>query len=201
MLLITARKPYVPDSAAVVLTFRFPPFVTLDVHAERFPDSKSSANIKSDGVAVGVGVAVGAWVGVGVKVGTGVFVGGMGVAVGGIGVFVGVGVGIGVLVAVGNGVGVLVAVGVGVDALSAIVNRRSSHIWSVVLERRIRVVAGFVQPVTSVAALYRDVVVLTFGLPALLNVNTLPPIEPTLTLRTITGLGKVIVPCDPPFAI
>jgi hypothetical protein len=69
---MTARKPWLPASAAEVLTFRSPPSVTAADQAEREPDSNPSAKIRSaaeDGV--GVRVAVGVGVGVLVAVGVG----------------------------------------------------------------------------------------------------------------------------------
>ena len=74
-----AAIPHWPESAALVTTLSRPPLVTEVGHAEKLPDSKLSAKIKSvTDVAVGTGmlvaveVAVGAWVGVrvGVLVGT-----------------------------------------------------------------------------------------------------------------------------------
>ena len=121
----------------------------------------------------------------------------------GVGVLVEVGVGVlvavrvGVLVAVR--VGVLVAVGAGVivGPVPLVVNRRSSKTWSLVLERRVKLVTGFTHPVTRVWGLLPDVVILASGLPTLLSVKTLLAPELTLTLRMITGCGKLIVPCRP----
>ena len=102
--------PWLPISAAVVLTLRSPWSVLLDDQAERLPDSKLSAKIRSDpfDVLVGVGVRVAVGVGVLVGVGEGPIL--VAVAVGvRVGVFVGL---LGVLVEVL--VGVLVALFVGV---------------------------------------------------------------------------------------
>ena len=115
--MITACKPWLPTSAAVLLTPRSPRSTVLDVHAARLPDSKPSAKINSDelgvfvevgvGVAVAVGVFVRVFVGVNEGPDVGVFVGVL-VGVGedpGVDVFVGVGVLVGVLVGVEVGTG------------------------------------------------------------------------------------------------
>ena len=101
---IKACMPWLPISAAVLLTLRSPASIVLDVQAEKLPDSKPSAKIWSDplGVLVGVDVGPAVFVGVGVAVAVGV------------GVLVGVGEGPAVFVPVAVGVGVLVAVLVGV---------------------------------------------------------------------------------------
>jgi hypothetical protein len=89
-----------PTKAEAVLTLKSPLSVLLADQAERLPDSKPSAKIKSGGVDVGEGTKVA----VDVKVGLGVLVG-VKVAVGMIvGVKVGVDVNAGVLVGVKVGV-------------------------------------------------------------------------------------------------
>ena len=90
-------------SAAEGFTLRSPASLVLAVQAEKFPDSKPSAKIRSDRLDVFVGVGV--LVGVKVAVAVGVLVC----------VFVGVGEGPDVGVFVGVEVGVLVGVFVGVD--------------------------------------------------------------------------------------
>ena len=115
VLAIIPCKPVLPTNAAFELTLKLPPFVLLDVQAEKFPLSNPSAKIRSDTADVGVAVSVS----VGVLVGPGVFVG---VKVGvGVDVSVGVGdgptVGVDVAVKVAVGVGVFVAVKVGVAVL------------------------------------------------------------------------------------
>src|SRR6266545_1346457 len=86
---MTACSPRLPTSAAAGLTLRSPALVLLDDQADRLPDSKPSAKIRSAEfgvgvfVAVGVGVFVPPAVGVGVRVGVGVFAAvGVGVRVG-----------------------------------------------------------------------------------------------------------------------
>jgi hypothetical protein len=75
----------------------------------------------------------------------------MGVFVGvGVGVWVLVGPGVGELVTVGVLVGSPVDVGVRVGIVPLVVSRRSSNTWSNVLERSVKLVTGFVHPVTSV---------------------------------------------------
>src|SRR5688572_4267325 len=79
VLLITARKPWLPNSAAVALTLKLPPSVTADDQRERFPASNPSAKIRSVvavfvGALVLVAVAVAALVAVDAKVGDKVFV-------------------------------------------------------------------------------------------------------------------------------
>ena len=69
------------------------------------------------------------------------------------------------------------------------------------LERTVRLVTGFVHPVTNVCGLFPEVVTLTSAFPALLSVNVLLFAELTRTLLTITGRGKVMIPCAPPFAM
>src|SRR6266508_1267789 len=86
---ISACNPLLPTKAAAPVTLRSPASVTLDDQAERLPDSKPSAKIRSDSVLVWVGVFVGVAVGppgVGVLEGVGVLIG--------VGVMVGVGVGV-----------------------------------------------------------------------------------------------------------
>ena len=63
---ITACKPWLPVNAAAALTLRSPKSTVLDVHANKLPDSKLSAKIKSDepGVLVIVGIIVAVAVGV-----------------------------------------------------------------------------------------------------------------------------------------
>jgi hypothetical protein len=80
VLLMTARSPWLPTSAAPGLTLKSPLSVTAADQAERAPDSKLSAKIKSAevvavGVAVKVNVAVDVRVGVGVGVRVAVSVG------------------------------------------------------------------------------------------------------------------------------
>src|SRR6266545_709220 len=101
---MTACSPRLPTSAAAGLTLRSPALVLLDDQADRLPDSKPSAKIRSAEFGVGVFVAVGVGVFVPPAVGVGVLVG--------VGVFAppAVRVGVGVLVAVGVGVRVGVAV-------------------------------------------------------------------------------------------
>jgi len=152
-------------------------------------------------VAVAVGAVVAVAVGVAVAVAVGAVVG-LSIAVGvAIAVRLGAVVGLSIAVAVPVAVGEGVSVGVAVGTASWTVSRRSSNSWSPVLDRRVRLVVGFIQPVVRVFGLLPEVVVATSGLPGLLRVNSLLPEELTLTLLTITGLGKVIVPCDPPFAM
>src|SRR6266545_6034498 len=67
---ISACSPLLPTKAAPALTLRSPPSMTLEVQAERLPDSKPSAKIRS----VTCGVLVGVGEGPGVNVGVGVFV-------------------------------------------------------------------------------------------------------------------------------
>src|SRR6185503_20749360 len=88
--------PWLPVSAAEALTLRSPRSMVLEVQAEKLPDSKLSAKIRSD--PLGVLVGVDAFVGVGVAVAVCV------------GVLVGVGEGPAVFVEVAVGVGVLVGV-------------------------------------------------------------------------------------------
>lgn len=67
--------PKMPPIAAVVLTLRPPPLVTLLDHCARLPLSKPSAKIRSGSgvlVAVGIGVKVAVGNGVLVAVGSGV---------------------------------------------------------------------------------------------------------------------------------
>src|SRR3990172_6450789 len=74
--LITTCNPKMPDNAAADITLKSPPSVTVDVQADKSPDSKSSLKITSGGnVAVGVGVWVGVCVAVGVTPGADVAVG------------------------------------------------------------------------------------------------------------------------------
>lgn len=107
---MTACIPWLPASAAAVLTLKSPRSVVLDVQAKKLPDSNPSAKIKSDEpgvfVAVGVDVAVGVNVLVGVSVGVGE---GPNVLVA-VAVAVSVGVGVGPVVLVAVGVGVIVGV-------------------------------------------------------------------------------------------
>jgi hypothetical protein len=70
-----------------------------------------------------------------------------------------------------------------------------------VLDRKVTLVTGFVQPVVSVWGLLPEVVRLASGLPVLLNVKMLLPAELTRMLLTITGTGKTIVPCEPPLTM
>jgi hypothetical protein len=70
-----------------------------------------------------------------------------------------------------------------------------------VLDCNVRLVTAFVQFVVRICGLLPDVVRVTSGLPELLKVKTLLPTELTLTLLTITGRGKTIVPCGPPLAM
>src|SRR3990170_5114251 len=49
---MSACRPHVPISAACVLTRRFPPSVVADDHADKLPDSKPSAKMMSEPVAV-----------------------------------------------------------------------------------------------------------------------------------------------------
>lgn len=105
VLLITARKPWLPTSAAVALTLRSLPSVTADDQEEIFPASNPSAKIRSAiavfvGALVLIAVAVAALVAVAVCEGREVAVC--------------VKVGNKVLVAVGVGVSVNVLVGVAV---------------------------------------------------------------------------------------
>ncbi len=144
-------------------------------------------------VAVGVGEGVGVAVLVGVRVTVDVAVG-VDVKVT-VEVVVGVRLAVEVGVSVGEGVGVFV----GLDPL--VVSRKSSNAWSLVLDCRVKLVTGFVQPVTSVWGLFPDVVIFTSGLPELLNVNVLLPLELTRMLLTITGRGNKIDPCEPPLVI
>src|SRR5215212_9680655 len=75
--MIETCKPRVPFKAAAAVTLRLPAFA-LDDQADKLPDSKLSAKIKSGSgvfVAVGVNVAVGVLVIVGVNVAVGVDVG------------------------------------------------------------------------------------------------------------------------------
>ena len=58
-------------------------------------------------------------------------------------------------------------------------------------------ITALVQPVVKVRGVLPDVVTLMLGLPGLPNVKTVVPTELTRTLLTITGRGKVIVPCGP----
>jgi len=46
---ITARKPWLPASAAAGFTLKSPSSIESDVQADRLPDSKLSAKIRSDG--------------------------------------------------------------------------------------------------------------------------------------------------------
>ena len=114
LLSIRACRPLVPTSAAAELTLKSPRSVVLLVQADKLPDSKPSAKIRSAGsvgVFVGVAVSVNVEDGVRVSVGVGVSVR---VDVGdSVGVLVGVSVG--VSVTVGVNVGVLVGVFVGVS--------------------------------------------------------------------------------------
>ena len=73
VLLMTARKPWLPTSAAAELTIRSPPSVTAADQAEREPDSNPSAKIRSEGDG-GVGVVVDVGVRAGVEVGVFVLV-------------------------------------------------------------------------------------------------------------------------------
>jgi hypothetical protein len=130
-----------------------------------------------------------------VLVGTGVFVD-VGVSVG-----VDVGTGVGVPVIVGVRVGIHVEVGVEVGKELLVVRRSSSNTWSKVLERKVKLVTGFVQPVTRMRGEFPEVVMLTSGFPALLKVKRLLVPELTRILFTMTGRGKRIVPCGPPFVI
>lgn len=127
------------------------------------------------GVAVGSGLRVGSGVGISVGSETGVGVGGIGVGVGGIGVGVGIPVGITIL--------------------------KSSNTWSPVLESTVTLDTAVVQPVDSVCGVFPEVVIRTSEFPADLRVTWLLDPELATTLLTTTGLGKVIVPCDPPLAI
>ena len=125
---MTAWRPWLPTSAAAALTLRSPTSVALNVQADKLPDSKPSAKIRSGtvlvavGVRVNVGVDEGPTVGVSVGVDEGSSVGvslGMGVSLGvgvslGMGVSVGVSVGTSVLVGVNVFVGSRVFVGVNV---------------------------------------------------------------------------------------
>jgi hypothetical protein len=70
-----------------------------------------------------------------------------------------------------------------------------------VLERTVKLVTGFVHPVTNVCGVFPTVVILTSAFPALLKVNTLLAPELTRTLLMITGRGKLITPCGPPFTM
>ena len=63
------------------------------------------------------------------------------------------------------------AVGVADAKEPAVVSRKSSKTWSDELERSVRLVIGFAQPVTSVCGELPDAVVLTSGFPLLLKVN------------------------------
>src|SRR6266542_4781893 len=74
---ISACSPLLPTKAAPALTVRSPASMTLEVQADRLPDSKPSAKIRSVtwGVLVGVGDGPGVNVGVGVFVLTGVWLG------------------------------------------------------------------------------------------------------------------------------
>jgi len=91
-------------------------------------------------VLVGRGVFVNVGVSEGVEVAPGV----------GVSVEVDVGPGDGVLVIVGVFVGTPVGVGVEVGEELLVVRRKSSNTWSKVLERRVKLVIGLVQPVTRV---------------------------------------------------
>ena len=78
--MITACRPWLPTRAAAALTLRSPLSLLLEDQADRPPDSKPSAKMKSAWgvgvwVAVAVGVAVGVTVGVGVTVSVAVMVG------------------------------------------------------------------------------------------------------------------------------
>ena len=100
--------------------------MVLDVQAEKLPDSKLSAKIRSDPLGVLVGVDAFVGVGVAVAVCVGVLVGvGEGPAVFvevavGVGVLVEVFVGVGVRVGVFVGPGVFVGVAVGIDPAAMI---------------------------------------------------------------------------------
>ena len=67
--------PLLPINAAAPLTLRSPPSVVFDDQAEKLPDSKLSAKIRSDEAGVEVRVAVGPGVDVRVAVGAGPDVG------------------------------------------------------------------------------------------------------------------------------
>src|SRR5690348_17779026 len=107
---MTARKPWLPTSAAAELAFRSPPSVTAADQAEREPDSNPSEKIRSEGDG-GVGVLVAVGVRDGVEVGVDVAEGME------VGVYMGDGVNEGVRV----GVNVLL----GIDRKSTRLN--SSH--------------------------------------------------------------------------
>src|SRR6266508_2530370 len=126
---ITPCNPFLPDKAAAAFTLRSPPSVALDDQADRLPDSKSSAKIRSDEFTGGIGIDVEVDPGilVPVDIGSGVCVAveaEMLVAVGGTkGVFVAVepgatavlvAVDTAIPVAVAGTIGVFVAVGLGV---------------------------------------------------------------------------------------
>src|SRR6185503_4472565 len=110
---MSACRPWLPTSAAAGVTLRSPRSLALVVQADRLPDSKPSAKMRSGSalVAVGVGVNVGVDEGptVGVKVGVS-----EGPAVGvSVGVAEGPTVGVNVGVDEGPTVGVLEGVAVG----------------------------------------------------------------------------------------
>src|SRR5687767_16033333 len=69
---IVACMPRLPTSAAALVTLRSPRSIMLEDQAEKLPDSKPSAKIKSEGD--GVGVRVGEGPGAGVFVLDGVLV-------------------------------------------------------------------------------------------------------------------------------
>src|SRR6266508_1457966 len=55
---ITPCNPFLPDKAAAAFTLRSPLSVALDDQADRLPDSKSSAKIRSDEFTGGIGMDV-----------------------------------------------------------------------------------------------------------------------------------------------